>query len=372
MTSATYSIYLNNPFGQRLAILDRWASLEYSLVVNDVGALTLTLSPGVPLPAACVPDGIIEVWRRLPGGREYLEADRIWFIQAPSYSRGGDGLVSVTLECVGPLWLLDEPGRFVDAAAGTSGATKTDYADDMIKDVVRENAGSSASAARQVPGLSVAADTGQAPSISKAFAWKPVLQVLREIAAASAQAGTYLAFDLVSVGGAALELQTFVGSRGVDRRAPSSVAPLILGSEFGNLAETVLRTDYAGEITYCKAGGQGDGSARLTATAQDAARTAMTPYRYRETFKDATSYSSATGLSDEAAATVRAGRPRVVLSGKVQSTAGCEYGIHWGWGDYVTVQEFGAILDARIDAVSVKITGDTEDVNAVVRAETYL
>lgn len=370
-TGATYSLYLSNNVGQRLAVIDRWEELRYALVVNDRSSLTLTLAPGVALPPGTIPDGQIEVWRRVPGGREYLVGDKLWLVQGQELTLGRDGLVRVALEAEAPLWLLGEPGRFVDYFAGTSGAAKTAAADDMIKAVVRENAGSGAST-RAYPGLGVQGDTGQAPTLAKAFAWKPVLQVLQEIARSSAEAGTYLAFDIVALSTGGLELQTFVGARGVDRRFPGGVAPLLLGSAYGNLAEVALRIDYRDEVTYCRAGGQGDGSGRLVGEHTDSARAAVSPYRRREVFKDATSYTTTAGLNAEAQAVVRAGRPRLILAGKIQQTRGALLGVDWDWGDYVTVQEFGYQLDARVDALAARVTPRGEQIDAVIRAETYL
>lgn len=375
MTTATgslYSLYLSTATGQRIAVLDRWEELQYALVVNDRSSLTLTLSPGVAIPDSAIPDGLIEVWRRVPGGREYLVGDKVWLIQGQTISRDSAGLIRVTLQAEAPLWLLGEPGRFVDDYAGTAGARKTGAADNVMKAVVREQAGPGADAARQYAGLSVAGDVGQAPSLTKAFAWKPVLQVLQELAQASAEQGVYLAFDVVSVSGGGLEFQTFVGARGVDRRFPGGVSPLLLGSEFGNLAETTLTIDYRDEVTVCGTGGQGDGSGRLLGSAVNTARVAVSPYRWREVFRDATSYTTTTGLNSEAESVVRAGRPRLVFSGKIQQTRGSILGVDWDWGDYVTAQEFGYILDARVDALTVRVGPQGEQIDAVIRTEQYL
>ena len=69
---------------------------------------------------------------------------------------------------------------------------------------------------------------------------------------------------------------------------------------------------------------------------------------------------------------VRAGRPRLVFSGKIQQTRGSQLGVDWDWGDYVTAQEFGYILDARVDALTVRATPRSEEIDAVIRTEQYL
>jgi hypothetical protein len=369
--TADYWLTLASSTGDALGML-AWSEIAYSLVAGDVSELEIVLAHGVSLPSSAIPDGLIEVWRRPVGADARVEGPYRWLIQSVETRLSAAGLITTTVGATSPLWLLQEPGRFVDAYAETAGAAKTAAADDMIKAIVREQAGALASAARQIPGLVVTADTAAAPSMSKAFAWKPALQTIQEIARTSTEGGVYLTFDLTNEDGGALRFDTYTQCRGIDRRSPGGDAPRVFGSAYGNLAETTLRIDYADEVTFCKAGGQGDGSGRLTDTAQDDSRIVVSPYRRRETFKDATSYSSVAGLSDEAASVVRGGRPRLVFSGEVQDTPTSQYGVHWGFGDLVTVQEFGYILDARIDAVSVKVDAQRETVRAVLRTETYL
>jgi hypothetical protein len=242
----------------------------------------------------------------------------------------------------------------------------------MIKAIVREQLGASAVAARQIPGFSVADDTSQAPSTSKAFAWRAVLDVLQDIAASSAENGVYLAFDIVSPTPETLQFQTFTETRGVDNRFPSGLAPVILSPERRNLVQPSLRYDFRDEVTYAKAGGSGERTARLTGEAIDVARAGASPYRRRERFVNASNTVGAGALEDEAAAAVRAGRPRVIVSGKIAETAGFQYGVHWRWGDYVTIQAFGRQVDARIDATTVEVQPDSETISAVVRGEQYV
>lgn len=374
-TGAIYTIYLLSNNGVRIGIIDRIESIEYALVTNDIGVMKIVITPGVTIPSTALPDGSLEVWRRTLDGVNTLVGETRWLIQRQTVTREGNGLVKVTLFALSPLWLFGEPGRFIDAFATTSGALKTGTFDNLMKAYVRENAGSSASGSRQILGLTVDPDTSQAPSTTKSAAWQPLLKVLKDLADSSAQSGTYLAFDLIATGdvsGLGLIFQTFVGQRGIDRRLTSGNGAVVLGSAYGNLAETSLEVDYSTEVTFCKTGGQGDGPGRLIGSYTNTDRTTATPLRWREVFKDATSYDNTTGLNDEAENVVRANRVRAVISGKVQATQDTQFGRHWNWGDYVTVQEFGYQFDARIDAVSVTYTGGREEINAVVRSEVFL
>ncbi len=78
---------------------------------------------------------------------------------------------------------------------------------------------------------------------------------------------------------------------------------------------------------------------------------------------------SAGGLTGEANAAVRNGRPRTIFRGKLLDTQDTRYGVHWAWGDFVTAQYQGYQIDCRVDAVTVTVKpGDSyETVEALLR-----
>lgn len=370
---ARYSCYLDDAFGVRLADASNFISLSYTRVVNDVGSLTLVLPGDYPMQYVIAPDGRIEVWRKLDSGREYLETDAVWLIKKVAQKLDARGLKTIVLEAVTPLHLLREPGRFVNYVAGSA---QTSYsaaaADDQIKQVARQNIGTSASGARDISlYVTVDANVSQAASIAKSFAWRDCLKVMQEFADASTQAGTYCAFDIVATAPDALSFRTFTQQRGVDHRFPGGNNPVLLSPEMGNLGEVEPTQDWSEEVTYALAAGQGEESSRLTASAQDTARQAASPFGLRELFVDATQYSSTTGLSNEAAAAVRRGRPRRVFRGRVLDTPDTQYGVHWGWGDFVTAQAFGVLIDCRIEAVTITVQagGGYENIDAWLKSD---
>lgn len=367
----TYSVYLDDQFGTRLADASGFTSLKYTRVVNGIGNLILELPNDDLLPYIINPDGRIEVWRQLDSGREYLETETVWLIKRVTQKINNKGLYTLTVEADTPTCLLREPGRFINYAEGTSQADKAAApADDQIKAYVRENLGASATGARNISAyVSVVGDLSQGVSVAKQAAWRDLLTTCKELADASTQAGTYVAFDIVAPTPSTLEFRTYTGQRGVDHRFPNGLNPIILSVDMGNLGEVELTQDYSDEVTYALAGGKGQGSARLTASSQDVNRQGASPFGYREKFVNATSYDSTTGLSDEAAQEVRNGRPRALFRGRVLDTRDTQYGVHWAWGDYVTAQAFGQLIDCRIDAVSVTVSAGSsyETVDAWLR-----
>src|SRR5262245_25697899 len=119
----TYSVYLDDPFGTRLADASKFLTLSYTRVVNDIGSLTLVLPGNFPTQYIRIPDRRIEVWRALDSGREYLETGTIWLIKKVTQKLDRRGLQTIILEATTPLSILREPGRFVNYAAGSAQAS---------------------------------------------------------------------------------------------------------------------------------------------------------------------------------------------------------------------------------------------------------
>lgn len=372
MTS--YSCYLSDAFGNRLADASNFLLLEYSRVVNNVSTLKLTLPGNFNTQYIINPDGRIEVWRKLDSGREYLDTDTVWLIKKVTQKIDASGLQSIVVEADTPLSVLREPGRFVNYAAGSAQATYAAApADNQIKQVARENIGTSAAGSRNISAyITIDPDLSLGASVAKSFAWRDCLKVMQEFADSSTTAGTYVAFDIVSDNPTSLVFRTFIQQRGVDHRFPGGINPVLISPEMGNLGEVVFSQDYRDEITWVTAGGKGDGSARLIANVQDTTRQGVSPFGLREYFKDATQYDTTTGLSAEANATLRSGRVKTIFQGRLIDMPDSRYGVDWAWGDYVTAQAFGQLIDCRIEAVSVSIKPGTgyERIDAWLRSNT--
>ncbi len=191
---------------------------------------------------------------------------------------------------------------------------------------------------------------------------------LQEIAQASYNNGTYLVFDTVcsvppgSGSAMAFEFRAYTGQRGVDHRFPSGNPPLLIGPDFGNLDDVEYEEDAENEITRAIVGGQGQGTGRTFTRKDDATREGESPFALIESFKNATGESAAAGLANEADALLKAGLPRKTLTGRVVPTSGLIYGVHYGWGDFVTLQVDGDSFDAHLNQVHVTRTRDEHEV----------
>lgn len=307
-------------------------------------------------------------YRTLPGSTPYLDMETEWLVQDAEEVQDDNGKSSLNLYCVDGVFLMDT--RIVAYNAGTAYTEKTDNAGDLCKAIMRENLGALATDTdRDLSAyLAVQADLADGASIAKAFARRKVLAVCKEVADASAKAGSYLSFDVVSTTPGSLEFRTYATYRGNDHRA-SSGQPLLVGRDYRNLTKFRLRYSHTGEVNYCYAGGLGEGVARAIGTASDTARIGASPFRRIEAFKEGLNTSDTTTLDDEADSLIRLQRPRITVTGTINQTDSFLYGKHFRFGDYLTISDRNQSFDARLSSVHVTVRGGRETIEGKLRGE---
>lgn len=366
MTIRRHSIVLYSPQGVYQADVP-FARLAYTLAERQPGSLELTIPPDARLPLGLfVRDSILLVTRRTVAGPGVAMP---WLVRRRRLQRAADGTVRIVINARHPNDLLAR--RIVAYASGSSEASKSDYADDLIKAVIRENFTSPTDTVRTMAALSVAADLAAAPSVAKAFAWQNVLSVAQNICQMAAQDGTYLGFEVRFNGtiGAYLFV-TYTGQRGVDRRAGTAQA-IVLGPTSGVGAYSI-ESDWEDEATTVYAGGQGEGAARDLASATNSTAAARSPVGRAERFRQATmvAQGDTAALADEADAALYAAQARIRFDGQAQDSPGAIYGLDYDWGDLVTVLVEGLSFGCRIDPV--RITEDDRGEDRDIRLTSEL
>ena len=361
----SYEIVITDAFGDRLLVPRDWERLDYARVENDYAPLSLIL-PAHYARAELPKDGGIEVWRdgKLQLETVYLMRDwvkiphgRAWRWQVTAYDLN---------------YLLT--GRTIDYAADSAQSKKSaDQADDMMKAIVRENFTTATDTTRRINTyLSVEADAGLAQSVTKAFANRPVLNVLKDLAQMSFQLGTYLVFDAVAKSLSTqprYEFRTYINQRGYDLRTGQQFA--LVGPAFGNVAAARVEESASGEVTRVIAGGQGTGAARTYGRSTESARLNDSPFALRELFINASQVDlTASELQDEARAHLKTRRSVKRFTGELLSTPGFAYGRDWGWGDRLTAQVYDDSFDCRINAIRISVTqAQGEEVRASLKGE---
>lgn len=373
-----YFIRINDAFGNPMPDTEALFGLQVAQANGQVGAVTFSIPGDYPVDYLRK-DGVIEVWRHPQNRQPYLLFNKIFFLRRRTLTIS-NGHVSWSLTAYDPNYILSDPngqrGRIVAYPAESAYTSKAADADDMIKEIARENIGSLATDTTRslATYLSIQADIGAAPSISKSFSNRVLLPVFNEICAASVTAGTYLAWDIVCTqppasGVFALELQTFVNYRGLDHRA-ESLDPVLIGVDYGNLDEAEIDEDWTEEESYVRVGGKGEGVARVYASGSDATRLGESPFNRREAFLNFSNVADPATLADEVDAGLRAGVPRPTYRGRIVETNQARFDLEWGYGDYLTAQVLGRSFDARVDAMVIDWRRDAgERITAYLKGE---
>lgn len=344
---STYSATLLSSAGNTLITNLPIIEGEYTLVERDVGTLSLTLPLTVPL-SALQKDARI-LLRPFYGGSGGIEGDATWLIRRVRQTFGNREQ-RIEVAAVHANHLLSR--RVVAYASGSGEASKSGPADDLMKDIVTENFVSPTDTARTMSGITVASDLGAAPTVSMAFSRRNVLSVLQDLADAAAALGTYLGFEVRTVG-TSLVFLTYTQQRGVDRRVGSGNY-LRVSPSTGGIAESSLEYDWTDEATFVYALGGGIAEDRSVGSAQNAAAERLSPFgRIEDTYQD--NGSDDVSILDYAAASALYERRAIIrYEATSQEAPGFLYGINYGWGDFLTVSDFGAQFDVRVNPVNVR------------------
>lgn len=368
---SAYALEIQSPEGEMLAIVDQFEALDYILTTNGVPVLNVTLTEDFNFNLLRL-DGRVLVRRHVaepgtPGVRTQAETPWPFFIRYRARGTDENGRKGIVVKAFAPTHLL--ASRNVAYNAGTTQASKSGKAGDVMKAIVRENLGNLATdTARDLSAwLSVQADKGDGATVEKKFARQEVLSTLRDLALQSANGGTLIYFDIVA-NGILLEFQTYTGQRGRDRGLGSD-NPLILSVKNGTLADLIYEEDARDEENYIYAGGQGEESARTIKTAQNDGRIRLSPFNRREGWVEARQYATDSGVQAAADTELYGRRARRRISGTVVNSPGAVYGLHWRWGDKAVVADQDIKINCRIETVGVSVTADKEDIRAVLRGE---
>jgi hypothetical protein len=378
MTTSTY-LMLRDPYGTTtnntypLFLMD-YTRVEYVVVENDIGGLFLTL-PSYYSEDVLRRDARLSIWRSVNGAPAYRVGEAVYFIRRAVQRLRDDGVWEWYVTAYDAKHLLDR--RIVAYASGSSYAAKTAAADNLMKAIVRENLGNLATDTARTLSSSlfqVQADLSLAPTVDIYFSRRIVFETIRDIAQMSTQhdtTPTYLSFDVVAVTDDLLEFRTYTTARGVDRRLSNTInEPVLLGPAFGTMENIDIDEDFTSEVTYAYAGGQGEGDARVIQSASDTTRIGYSAYNRIERFQDARQNASSASVQDAANTRLRQGKPHTMITGKVRQSNAALFGVHYDFGDLVTLGIGSQMRDCRLSSVRVSIYNGQESIDIGLRSET--
>ena len=346
--------------------------LHYVLSCGLVGMLTVTLPPEFNnrLPK----DGRIHVMRSVNGGTAQREGESCFLIRKWVYAN--DYTTVFALHANHILWRRHALYGVYTVAQETSSLIT---ADDTIKsggaggnNIWDDNFATTAASGNRNDGnttqtdisayVSVQADSGLAPVVYLSWYWMNTGDAVRMFCDAAMQNSTYLNAEIVAPTESTLELRTYTGQRGVDRRFTGG-SGLLFTEARGNLANALLTIDATEEITFALAGGSTRDSGTSIRGAIDTTRMGESPLGRIEAFVDVNSV-DVNEIQGAADAAVRDGRPTIAAVGDLQETDTCVRGVHFNYGDLVTVEVGGVQYDMRLDVLDVTLQGGVETTKA--------
>lgn len=363
--TANYEIHLTTDAGVRIALLDNFVRLEASRIDGRAGDFFLQMPVSFD-PDLLVPDRLIQVWRQPEGGR--LKLWNVYLLREWEFStRGSDHIVELS----GPdmkdlLWR-----RIVAAYSKSAQANKTDFADDMMKEVVTESiadgvAPTPDAGTRVWANLSIAADVNAGPTITQEFPFDYLLTdggggVLPTLKKAAKEAGTEVFFDIVpnviSENSITFQFRTYIGQPGQDVSSK-----VIFDEAAGNLKDPKLNYNYRKEKNYIYATGQSYGSQRTVTQVYDSNRYGQSIWARCEGTADARNQTG-NGVREAGRDALNNGRPRIQYSATPADTEGTRFGIDWDFGYKVRSKYLNREFDCIIRAVALTVENGKETIS---------
>jgi hypothetical protein len=365
MIPTGYQIELCDSSGvQLIPRLDHYVSFVCSREKNNVGACKLVMPDQTTEQAAHSTtnvswdkfkiDGIIRLMCSTNGGPMKAADETVYFIRKRERDLNAQGqTMTMTISGEDTITLLNRQTS-TDAPDSTSVDKAAAAADDMLKGIFYQQFGVGLGWSSRV---SIAPNLSLGASLPKKFPNTIILRAMQEIAQASTQAGTYLAFDMYS-DGSSIQFRTYTGQRGVDRRS-STGNSLLIGPEAGNVLSAHWEEDYTGVGTYFIAG---------TQVVSDATLEGLGPF-HRIVRRVSTSSANTTAqMLADAQAGLRAARPKNLFICEMIDTPGCQYDVHYSYGDFVTCQFQGQNYDCHLDAVTRTVQNGMAKITAIFRS----
>jgi len=360
---ATYELYLDDPLGNRLAVLDHFTKLEWTRAINDVGELSLTFGGEQIDWLLFGLDRRVEVWRIADTGLSRLV--RTYFLRWIARDTDADGRETITMGGPDYNYLLSR--RIVDADSGSAGASKSAPADDMIKAIARENLGDLANVDRDLSpyGFEVAPDYSLAPTLTKEFCRRNVLTVCQDIASESGDQGTPLYFDIVTLTPTTMKLRTWIERRGADKTSTRTPFSLLRGT----LASATLTRDWSQEVNHVYAAGQGTEAERKVIHVEDKTAIGASSFNRSEMLAEGSIYTTTASLTSYGRTVLRENRAKYRFQATLADAPGSRFQLDWDFGDLIAAEYDEEIFPCEVAAIHGTVTPDSETIE--VRLDYY-
>lgn len=354
--SHIYKVNLYNTSGVLQAVFTNFDNLDIEHNLRKPSNMRLDIDGADERIALFTTDAIIEVMRRdddlgIPWYTEY-----VGFHRTSQYQLTEGQHDKFTSFSRSPLDLIRRRAILYFA-----GYAKAGPGDDVIKEIVLENAGAGATQPpRLYPGVTLGLDVAVATSAGEDWngerSWRNLLDVITEIGEA-----TNVYFDVVWNGGQNFTFHTYYPRLGTDR-TKGSAAPAVFSPALANMeapSYTKSRTEEANVIIVL---GQGQESDRETLLVQSTADV-DSPWNYIEETHDARQQDDAADLLSEGQETLKELEAKESFTFKAIQTPQLAYGKHYFMGDSVTAAFKNIERNVNITGIKIRVSAGREDID---------
>lgn len=367
-----YQVRVRDTNGALVAQIDDYTIINIEHIVNTGGYAAIYLPQDSINAGVFKVDYLVEIWRSIQdeGVDWYLEymglhRTSVWQTfetGAASYSSYSEGLCDLLAR------------RIIAYYSGTTYTDKNAVAETVIKEFVKENAGTDAISPPRIqdgvfPNFLVEASSGAGPVWSGARAWRNLRDVVKEISEA-----TNMYYDVVLYSDpgddpVVFMFKTYENLRGTDRRETgldpatglnaAGNAPIVFSLGYGNIKTVVYSDNRGDEVNAVYALGQGEGDARMVGYQEDAAAAADSPWNKREASRNANSEKFEDDVLNTALSVLQE-RSRIInFNFDVIQTSGYLYGEDYTWGDIVTGKYLGFQQDLLVERAQLLVNVDS-------------
>lgn len=375
---ALYQIALYDDSGNRLAIIDDYRSLQFQKKINDAGFFTLIIDYNDPKRELFVTDSIIQVKRKIPGVVD-------WYTEFEGHCENfntnfySNANYQYTVVGSGFNGLIGRP--IIAYYETTAQAAKNDASETVMKEYVLENAGASATVANSrfadsvIPNFLLQADSGNGDTWEGDRSGKNLLDVLNEIAKFSS-----IDFNVVTNGTVGNYIfNTYPDQLGDDRTTTgldtstglnaAGNAPHIFSPERGNVQSSSFAERHRKEANRVYAYGKGAGITRNIRYRENAVAQAASVLNLREAMRGAGSQDTNQQLDDFADEWLEKLQTVEKFEFTPLDIQSSLYGVHYFFGDKVTVKIGDTEANKRIVGVTISLASGKGESSKVLTFE---
>lgn len=330
--SGTWELYVCDRTGVRVAPIDPYTSAEVVGRVNDVS----TWSVDLPTNTAAGQHFITDSFARL----EVVLDAQVWRSGPVTHLERSVDIDGDNLQVTGvddTVWLArrnahPQPGTPTPPYSSTRYDIHTGSVSQVLAELVRVNAGESATTARKVPGLTAPPPEPAGPNITVYARWQNLLTFMADTARPHG-----ILFDIVDL--------TFSATVATDRGAVFSAGLETLASWKMVAA--------APTSNFVVVAGQGESTARMIRESQDP--TSVGTWGRAETFMDRRDTSSTEELDTAAQESLAESVTPVTVVFTPLDTDAQAFGRDWQLGDLVTVKAGGLTVYDQVREVHLSL-----------------